>query len=140
LTAATSAAEPAIARYDLTDEEKRLLCFVSDKEDFTSVESRQAVMQTVMNRTADERFPDNIADVLYAPKQFQVMKMYSEDYAPSDEALEALDRILYGEDIFGGANVLFFAADYVEPHRIAKGLYAVLEVGGTIFYRQEAVN
>jgi hypothetical protein len=135
LTAET--AEPVTARYDLTDGEKRLLCFVSDSEDSTSVESRQSVMQTVLNRVYDERFPDNVTDVLYAPKQFQVMKTLSDDYTPSDEALEALERILYGEDIFGGANVLFFSAADIPPHRIAKGLYAVAEIGGTIFYGQE---
>ena len=91
-------------RYILTDEEKRMLCFIADHEDHTSVDSRQAVMQVVMNRVTDDRFPDTVADVLYAPKQFTSMRYYSDAYVPSDEARQALLNMQYPpegtDDIF----------------------------------------
>jgi len=124
-------------RYNLTAEEKNMLCFVADCEDNSSIESRQAVIKVIINRVESEKFPDTIKDVLYQKKQFSVMKQYKSDYVPSVEALDALDRILYGADIFDGANALFFAANYVNPVCIAKSLYLVAEIGETKFWGQK---
>ena len=125
-------------RYNLTGEEKNMLCFIADKEDHSSVESRQAIMQVVMNRTESPKFPDNVYDVLYQKNQFSTMKRYgNNDYTPSDEALEALAQMLYGGDIFGGKIALFFSNASVNPSKIARGLYEVAEIGGTKFYAQK---
>lgn len=126
-----------LSRYELTDEEKRMLCYVSDSEDHTSISSRQGVMQVVMNRVASDKFPDSITDVLYAPKQFQVMKRYNDDYIPSEEALEALECLLRKECIFGDEEALFFARADVPSHKIARGLELVAEIGGSAFYKQK---
>jgi len=123
-------------RYNLTDKEKNMVCFVADCEDNSSIESRQAIIQVIMNRVESEKFPDAIKDVLYQNKQFNVMKQYKSDYVPSDNALKALDIVLYGDDIFGGENALFFAANYVNPAGIAKSLYLIAEIGETKFWGQ----
>lgn len=136
MLAAKIEAEPE-PRYILTDEEKHMLCFVADNEDFTSVESRLAVMRVVMNRVESDKFPDTVTDVLYQRKQFNVMKRYSADYTPSDEAIEALELMLYEPDIFEGERAVFFSRADVPKSRIAKGLYLVAEVGGSKFYGQE---
>ena len=132
-----NAVEFAKPRYNLTDEEKRMGCFVADHEDHTNIESRQCIMQVIMNRVNDERFPDTVYDVLYAKKQFTCMKYYGADYTPSDEAVEALRLLLYGEDIFDGANAVYFAASYVKPSRIARGLYEVKRCGESKFWGQK---
>jgi len=126
-------------RYILTDDEKRLICFVADSEDHSSIGSRQCVMQVIMNRVESEKFPkqNTVTDVLYTPNQFSVMKLYDDKYTPSDEALEALEQLLYGDDVFDGECAIFFAATYVNPSRIAKGLYLVMESGGSRFYSQK---
>jgi len=125
-------------RYILSEEEKHMLCFVADREDHTSVESRLAVMQVVMNRTYhSDKFPESVYDVLYQQKQFGVMKRYTAECTPSADAAEALARLLCGDDIFAGECALFFAANHVNPSRIARGLYLVAEVGKSKFWGQE---
>ena len=117
------------ARYSLTDEEKNMLCFVADSEDNKSSSSRQAVMQVILNRTQSAKFPNTIKEVLYAPKQFQTIKKYSAAYEPSAEALQALEQLLYGEDIFNEEQALYFSAPRVKPQKIAKGLYFISSFG-----------
>jgi len=115
--------------YTLTDEEKNMLCYVAETEDNTSVESRMAVIQTVLNRTESAKFPDTVKEVLYAPKQFQTIRRYTAAYEPSAEALEALDRVICGEDIFDGGTALFFASKRVLPQKVARGLYLIASFG-----------
>ena len=135
VTATESATESA-PRYSLTDDEQHMICFVSDSEDFTSVNSRLCVMTVIMNRTNNPSFPDTVAYVLYAPKQFACMKRYSEDYVPSDGAKQALEQLLYGEDILGG-EALYFARADIKSSKIARGLYLIRREGGTAFYGQK---
>lgn len=125
-------------RYTLTAAEKHLLKFVADREDSHSVESRLAVMQVVMNRVNDGRFPNTVRDVLFQQSQFHVMPRYHTGYVPSAQAHEALERLLYGTCIFGGANAIFFAASRVSPDRIARRLYLIAEIGGSRFWGQRA--
>jgi len=124
-------------RYALTAEEKHLLKFVADREDSHSVESRQAVMQVVMNRVESGLFPNTVRDVLFQRNQFHVMPRYSVNYVPSEYASEALERLLYDECIFSGAEAIFFAARHIPPDRIARRLYLVAEIGGSRFWAQE---
>ena len=123
-------------RYTLTAEEKHLLKFVADREDSHSVESRLAVMQVVMNRVNDSRFPDTVRDVLFQRNQFHVMPRYSTCYVSHAQAYEALERLLYDECIFDGANAIFFAAARVCNTRIARRLYLIAEIGGSRFWGQ----
>ena len=136
LTTAAESVTEKQPRYILTDEEKRMICFVADCEDNSSIKSRQAIMQVIMNRVESDKFPDTVKDVLYQKKQFVTIKQYKNDYIPSNEALEALNRILYGNNIFNGECALFFAAKYVNPARIAKSLYLIAEIGETKFWGQ----
>ena len=122
--------------YDLTEEEKNMLCFVSELEDSFSVESRLAVMKTVINRVESKKFPNSIYEVLFAPKQFNTMKKYYKGYTPTEEAVSALNRLIYGEDIFDGENVLFFANKKVSPRKIARGLYLISSAYGNNYYGQ----
>ena len=123
-------------RYTLTVAERHLLKFVADREDSHSVESRLAVMQVVMNRVNDNRFPNTVRDVLFQQNQFHVMPRYHTGYIPTAQAYEALERLLYGECIFNGANAIFFAAARVSPDRIARRLYLIAEIGGSRFWGQ----
>ena len=132
--------EPPKHRYTLTSAEKHLLKFVADREDSYSVESRLAVMQVVMNRVNDNRFPDTVRDVLFQHNQFHVMPRYHTSYVPSAQACEALERLLYDDCIFGGANAIFFAAARVSPDRIARRLYLIAEIGGSRFWGQTILN
>ena len=132
-TESESTPEP---RYILTDDEKDMIMFVADSEDHSSVESRLAVMQKVINRVESDKFPDTVTEVLTQPKQFQVIRRYSGDCTPSKEALQALELLLYGDDIFDGRRALYFAEKSVEPGRIARGLELVVEVGGSKFWEQ----
>ena len=134
---ATEPATESEPRYSLTDDEQHMICFVSDSEDFTSVESRLCVMTVIMNRLNNPSFPDTVADVLYAPKQFACMKRYTEDYTPSDGAKQALEQLLYGEDILGG-EALYFARADIKSSKIARGLYLVRREGNSNFYGQVA--
>lgn len=124
------------ARYTLTAAEKHMLKFVADREDSHSVESRLAVMQVVMNRVNDSRFPNTVRDVLFQRNQFHVMPRYHTSYVPSAQAAEALERLLYDACVFGGANAIFFAASRVSPDRIARRLYLIAEIGGSRFWGQ----
>ena len=137
-TEPTTESEPTPERYILTDDEKDMIMFVAYNEDRTSVESLLAVMQTIMNRVESDRFPDTVTEVLTQPKQFQVIRRYSGgDCPPSKEALQALELLLYGEDIFDGRRALYFAEKSVSPSRIARGLELVALVGGSKFWEQK---
>ena len=125
------------AQYELTDEEQHMLLYMADHEDNSSIEGLQAVMQVAINRLTSEKFPSTLADVLFQPRQFYVMSQYSSNYEPSEEAEEALHRLLYSDNIFAGEEALFFAASRVKPSNIARGLYIIVEIGGTRFWGQD---
>jgi len=123
--------------YDLTDYEKSLLYFMSDGEGGYSIEARQACIEVCLNRTyhSDKFKQTTISEILFAPKQFQTMHKYPENYVPTAEAVEALERILRGEKILD-ETVLYFSASYVPASKIARGLVFYGEYGGNFFYQQ----
>jgi len=140
-TEAVTEPEVATEKYIFTDEEKNMLCFMSDTEGKDSVESRQACMQVAINRIYSDKFKqDAIRGVLFTLKQFQTMRRYYAGYEPTGEAIEALSRILMGDDIFGGETPLYFAATWISPAKImgklAYQLYFIKEIGGNRFYGQ----
>ena len=123
--------------YILTDEEKNMLCFMSESEGNYSIESRMACMQVAINRIYAGQFKqNNIRDILFAPKQFQTMQNYYAGYEPAEEAVEALNRILLGEDIFNGEFALYFSMPHIPANKIARNLYFITKIGGNNFYGQ----
>lgn len=83
--------------YELSQEDADLVLRVGAREaNVHDVEAMANVMQVVLNRVDDPRFPDNVHDVIYAKKQFACCK--SLDKADiTEEATDALVAVMCGE-------------------------------------------
>lgn len=114
--------------------EKKYCCELSE-EDYSSLlkivqaeagcedmEGKMLVAGVVMNRVSNSKFPDTVTEVVLQ-KENQVYQFspvgngtfYSA--VPSEETIEAVDRVLQGEDITQGA--LYFAArKYASPDKM----------------------
>lgn len=91
------------------DEYYTLLQIVEAEATGGDVISKMMVAGVVLNRVRDSRFPDSISEVVWQDEQFQPTsdgRIYSCDI--TDSTIEAVDRVLLGEDYSQGA--LFFVA------------------------------
>ncbi len=91
------------------EEYETLLRIVEAEATGGDVTSKMMVAGVVLNRVADERFPDTIYDVVFQSHQFTPIsdgRFYS--CTVSEETIEAVDRVLSGENISSGA--LYFVA------------------------------
>ena len=66
--------EEQIAEEDRMAELELLAMLVRAEAGDQSAEGKQAVAGVVLNRVDDPRFPNTITEVIYAPKQFSVVK------------------------------------------------------------------
>ena len=127
-------------RYILTDDEKRLISVVAWNADHTDKDSLACVIQTILNRAFEsDKFPDTVEEVLRQKKQFEScdkvlsdVEMYDYDYIKG-----IIDKVCINYNPFEGELVLFYSAKHVNPSSIAKGLYLVMESGGSLFYSQK---
>lgn len=90
----------------LTEEEKQLLLKLgmSERGDTGCVECTALVMNTVLNRLADKRFPSSIRNIIYAQDQFTpVVDGSYEKAQPNDLCRQALDMVIKGWDESQGA-------------------------------------
>lgn len=90
----------------LTEEEKQLLLKLGMAERGSTgcVECTALVMNTVLNRLSDERFPSSIQRIIYAQDQFTpVMDGSFEKAQPNDLCREALEMVIKGWDESQGA-------------------------------------
>ncbi|MCD7745637.1 MAG: cell wall hydrolase [Lachnospiraceae bacterium] len=86
-----------------------LLRIVEAEATGSDIVSKMMVAGVVLNRTKDSHFPDTIYDVVWQDSQFQPTtdgRIYS--CSVTDETIEAVERVLSGEDYSQGA--LFFVA------------------------------
>ncbi|MCL2815988.1 MAG: cell wall hydrolase [Oscillospiraceae bacterium] len=124
----------------LTEEEKRMISRVAVNADFTDENSLLATIQTIYNRLHDSRFPNSVEGVLRQRNQFEacdVVHKYAVPHYDYDRIAALIDRVWSGEDIFGGANVLYYSHYRVPSHKISRGLVFVSRYGQTNFYRQK---
>ncbi len=99
---------------DLTDEDYEVLLRIVEAEaGGEDIEGKMLVAGVVLNRVEHEDFPDTVKDVVFQQNngvtQFSPInggRYYT--VTVSDETVEAVERVLNGEDISQGA--LFFAA------------------------------
>ena len=105
------ATEPTVAEtlpdvYSFTEEEKLLLLKLgmAERGDTGCVECTALVMNTVLNRQADSRFPSSIKNIIYAQDQFTpVAEGTYESAQPNELCQEALTMVIKGWDESQGA-------------------------------------
>lgn len=89
--------EPAEPVYILTEEEQLLLKQIGVHEaGEMDVEGIAHVMQVVLNRCEDERFPDTVSEVLFQKHQFTTAKQLAR-MKTTEAAEEALSDVMFGE-------------------------------------------
>lgn len=99
---------------DLSQEDYEVLLRIVEAEaGGEDAEGKMLVAGVVLNRVADEAFPDTVREVVFQRKNgtSQFSPVYSGRYDSvkiSEETIEAVERVLCGEDITEGA--LYFAA------------------------------
>lgn len=106
--------------------------------------SKMIVAGVVINRVRDSHFPDTICEVVWQEDQFQPTmdgRIFSCEVTES--TIEAVERVLQGEDYSQGA-LFFFARDSAEAQNISwfdSSLTKVFEYGGHEYFTyQDYVN
>ncbi len=119
------------------DDYYTLLQIVEAEATGGDVMSKMIVAQVVLNRVQDSHFPDNIYDVVWQEAQFQPTsdgRIYS--CTVTDSTIEAVDRVLQGEDYSQGA-LFFFArddADSASASWFDSSLVKMFEYGGHEYF------
>ena len=100
-------------RYVVTNEEFEILSRIAASETTgCTLEQKMNVVQAVLNRVKDSRFPNTIKEVVFAKNQFSVIsdgRYYSEPITSLDE--EAVTKTLANPYIHGA---IFFEAEWSE--------------------------
>lgn len=100
--------------YEISEEDYEVLLRIVEAEaGGEDIEGKMLVAGVVMNRVESDEFPDTIKEVVFQRSEHSVQfsPAYSGRYytvVVSEETIEAVNRVLEGEDITGGA--LYFAA------------------------------
>lgn len=111
------------AKYKLAKEDYEVLLRIVEAEaGGEDITGKMLVAGVVMNRVDSSRFPDTVKSVVYQKEHgvFQFSPVADgrfEKVRISDETREAVERVIYGEDISKGA--LYFAArKYADPEKM----------------------
>ncbi|MDO5540981.1 MAG: cell wall hydrolase [Eubacteriales bacterium] len=118
-----------------------LLRIVEAEATGEDLKGKMLIASVILNRVKDERFPDTIEEVVWqeigGSAQFQPTidgRIYSVDI--SEDSVEAVDRVLAGEDYSQGA--LYFmariASDYDSVGWFDENLIPLFEHGGHEYY------
>lgn len=108
------------------------------------IDGQTEVGMVVMNRVADDKFPNDVCSVVYDPNQFS----FTNDGKPekpkhhSWKAIKVLakDILNHPNKYDDGNNVLYYHATYVEPSWVG-GYQLVGKIEDHIFYtRKEGSN
>ena len=109
-----------------------------------SIEGKNAVAQVVLNRTNDNRFPDNVCEVVYQKRgkihQFSWTKNLDAKITDSkmwNESLEIARNALINQIAHTGikdSNALYYHANYVHPKWHKNNLVA--SIGKHLFYSE----
>lgn len=132
-------------RYSASPEELKLLAALAEREDFTSIQSMQAVIEVVLNRlesdSRDFRDCRTVTDVILQASW--INGVYVEQYAgatrldsktPSPDAYEAARRACKGDKLLGN-DVIFHAAKDVPAWKIAGNIELAAEIGQSRFWK-----
>ena len=127
-----------------SEEYYTLLQIVEAEATGGDIMSKMIVAGVVLNRVRDSHFPDTIYEVVWQDAQFQPTmdgRIYS--CTVTDSTVEAVERVLQGEDYSQGA-LFFFARNSAEGHNVRwfdSSLAKVFEYGGHEYFTyREYVN
>ena len=130
------------AKYSLSQEDYEVLLRIVEAEAGNEdVKGRMLVAGVVMNRVDNSKFPDSVKEVVFQKENgvAQFSPIVDGRYGNvkiSDETREAVERVLYGEDITEGA--LYFAArKYADPEKMKwfdNSLTLLFSYGGHEFF------
>lgn len=94
-------------------------------------EGKLAVASVVMNRVKDDRYPDTVKGVIYAPNQFSPARNGKLDkISASKDSIKAAEAALSGENNVPGA--VYFFNPKLEPGKLKK-VEVVKEIGNHVF-------
>lgn len=109
--------------YEISDEDySSMLKIVQAEAGCEDLEGKMLVAGVIMNRVNHSKFPDSVTEVILQKEQgvYQFSPVANGTFyhaVPSEETIEAVDRVLMGEDITQGA--LYFAArKYASPDKM----------------------
>ncbi len=132
-------------RYNASPEELKLLAALAEREDYTSLESMQAVIEVVLNRlesnSRDFRHCHTVTEVILQASW--IRGVYVEQYQgaanlvtamPSPDAYEAARRACKGDRLLGN-DVIFHAAKDVPAWKIANDIELAAEIGQSRFWK-----
>lgn len=120
-----------------SDDYYTLLQIVEAEATGGDMQSKMIVAGVVLNRVRDPHFPNTIYEVVWQENQFQPTadgRIYS--CTVTDSTVEAVERVLQGEDFSQGA-LFFFARNSAEAQNISwfdSSLTKVFEYGGHEYF------
>lgn len=116
-------------KYSVTPEERELMAQIVYLEANTeSAEGQQAVAEVILNRRDNERFPDTIREVIFAPGQF-TSAGYLEWAKTNADNYAAVDAALMGDAPILEPDVVFFSQQGENDRVYAK-------IGNHVFCRE----
>ena len=128
--------------YDLTNEDYEvLLRIVQAEAGCEDIKGKMLVAGVIINRAESSKFPDTVSEVVFQHENgtYQFSPVADGRYytvTVSEETKEAVERVLYGEDVSRGA--LYFAArKYADPEKMKwfdENLVPLFEYGGHEFF------
>lgn len=128
--------------YELSETDYEALLKIVQAEAGNEDETgKMLVAGVVLNRVKDEKFPDTVTEVVMQQEDgvYQFSPVANGSYQNAKvtgETIEAVDRVLQGEDMTGGA--LYFAArKYADPEKMKwfdNSLVKLFEYGGHEFF------
>ena len=127
--------------YDITSEEYELILYCIDHETRSgSMEHRTLIAQVIMNRVQSARFPNTIAEVLWADNQFDPMEKYEErkaNYTPRESTRQVVEMVLSGQSPDYAQGAIYFCNPYIvgEGNWFDRTLTVVCEIEGHRFYK-----
>ncbi|NLL77715.1 MAG: cell wall hydrolase [Clostridiales bacterium] len=130
------------AKYTLSQEDYEVLLRIVEAEaGGEDITGKMLVAGVVMNRVGSDKFPDTVKEVVFQREngvaQFSpVADGRYEKVRVSEETKEAVEKVLYGEDITKGA--LYFASrKYADPEKMKwfdNSLTLLFSYGGHEFF------
>ncbi len=119
----------------ITNDELYLLSkLVSSEARGESYEGQVAVAAVVINRVLDDRFPNNIKDVIYQKNAFSVVNNGEIYKDPTDSAYKAAREALYGKDPTSGA--IYFWNPKISTCSWIKTLDPYKRIGNHVFAKE----
>ena len=94
---------------NLTDEEKELICRITFREAGNQCEQGQrAVMEVILNRVKDSKFPNSVEGVLSAPGQFSTWKLRHKVTSEQIDNMMIILEMVHDEEPVLAGNYVYF--------------------------------